>query len=362
MLFKRVNEKCRVSVLATFAALLFSGCGFFFEPVLVPNKNMQKAVVFDPNDYEHITITPDQNGEPNLRHNTSGLCENLVSVPFCYSEYTFLGWPSVKGQINGKSYPFIFDTGCNPYIIIEDRHVHENQMPVYFFEPDNKNSSFGYAIANQLSVGSLEYEDFPCFFWKHHAQINFLGLPLTRTRDVMMPLRLMKKFKYFAFDRVDNQLRFSPLNSFETNNQSEWITFPFHIQSGKLLLTISIEGVKVTWFLDTGSTCQLKLDGPVLQQLYAKRPDLKATHKTNSESFLPYSGGKKQGQQFTAKNLDFGDGFLKTVNIRYEADSENNELYQGTIGFGLFEKTVMVLDFEKSIMWVKKSKFSRFEK
>ena len=331
------------------------------EPVLVANRGMERAAAFDPNAYS-VRIYPEAKGNVFFHFDRTLRCGDVVTVPFEYNEYDWLGLPAVKGQINGRSYPFIFDTGCNPYVIVEDRHVHENDMPVYFQDAANPNSSFGVAIADEFRVGSLVAEKLPCMLWKHHTEIRLLGLPVCRTRDVFIPLSHMKGFRYFEFDQIGERLRFSDRESFEPGDPSAWIGFDFVLEHGKLLLTIPVEGIEIVWFLDTGSSGTLDLNRQTAERIIEGRAETDKLRIRNGESFAPFAGGKSYEKCFAIQRLAFGEGILTKAGISFipDRDAYEGEDYQGTIGFGLFKKTVMVLDFERKRMWVKKAEGSRF--
>lgn len=358
---RRRTGRC-LPAAALLGGLILSGCGGLIEPVLVSNRNMDRVRMFDPNQYS-ITFGAREDGRRFFIYEGEGTCGDMVTVPLEYFEYAFVGLPTVRGELNGRAYPFLFDTGCNPYVIVEDRHVYENGMPACFPDPGDRNNVPAIVIADRLKVGSLVFENHPCFLWKHHAQYRFLGLPAARGRDVMIPLNIMKALRFFEFDQIRHRLRFSPRISFEADDPAEWIAFPFDLQSGNLLLSIPIEDVEATWMLDTGANGQLNMARSLVERVLEQRGDFRSGREKDGWSFAPYAGGKREEKKFTARQVKFGDHLIRAVNASYEPDRDAfaDEPYEGVIGFGFFKKTVMVLDFERGVMWVKKAAGSRFE-
>ena len=175
-----------------------------------------------------------------------------------------------------------------------------------------------------------------------------------------MPLKLMAQFKYFEFDQIKNEIRSSLKYSFEPNDPTEWISIPFEIQDNRILLSILLEGIETTLFMDTGSGPNLMLSEDRTRQLYEVRPDLKNKRKHSTRTYGPYSHGLVKQHYIRVNDLKFNDFTINQCKIYY-GWSYKNKPYQGTVGFSLFKNTILVLDFENSLMWVKKAKDSQFE-
>ena len=279
----------------------------------------------------------------------------------------FLNPAVVRGRLNGKTYPVIFDTGNSLGIFIEDTQINKHHLGVLFFNEKNKNASDGFAIADSLQIGPFEFNNYPCNFISRHAEFRLFGLlPISRFRWIVMPLDLMSKFDYIEYDQIDKELRISREHPFTVDDASEWITFPFEINQKRILIKTSIEGIPATLFLDTGSDSTLELYSTFIQPLFEKRADFQKAWKRSGFTYYPYASGKTKIKRFTAKNLRMADHSIRKVAILYpkEPDLQNKfpaEGTDGTIGLNLFKKTVMVLDFKNSLMWVKKAEGSRFE-
>lgn len=348
-----------LTIAGSLLLLTLSGCGMV-DLVQVPHENVENWRTFDPNDYG-IKIIRKEDGSISCSwtHDADFNEEDNV-LPYWKHRGAFIMSNVVKGQLNGTTYPVIFDTGCNPMIVISERLVTENDLPVFFFKPDNKQSSFALVIADSLKIGSFELTDFPCGLWNHKAEFRMFGLPIHKPELIIIPLVIMRQFNYFKFDDLNKEVSFSKSSSFAASDKSEWFSLPFRIEGLYLLLDLSIEGMETTLRLDTGAGYQLKLDESVVQELFKKRPDFAKAWKKTIYLYGPYAGGKTTGKKFTAKNIHFSNQKLDRTELIY-ASINQDKGYKGFIGFDFFEKTVMVLDFKKNLMWVKKAKGSRFE-
>ena len=339
---------------------VFSGCGGIFVPEQVTNRDLNRWAVSDPNTLGlQITPTPEGGVRYNYQATFSGVPENVID--FWGWEYIFLEVPVVRGQINGRAYPVVFDTGNSiNAAVIEDIHIRENDLPVFLFNHCDCDNT-GMALVRDFKIGPLHAKNYPCYFMKHHTKIKFLGVPVGRSRHVNIPLMLMEEFNFFEFDQIAKQIRFTSQRSFKPDDPSKWLTFPFVIKDNRILLTASLENIETTWFLDTGDGGQLEMGETLMAHLLEKKPELKKTRKRNAWSYAPYIEGMRNGKAVNIDNLLFGGHAIGKTRVNYDMQSYENEIYKGTIGFSFFKKTIMVLDFEKNLMWVKKAKGSRFE-
>lgn len=354
-----MKKLSRTIIVATILSLLtLSGCGTI-KPVQSTNRDLSRWMVTDPNSIGLKTIK-NSDGSQTYNYSADFNAEPNNTISFWKSEYYVLDTPVVKGQINGKTYPVVFDTGNSiEGTIIEDIHVFENDLPVFLFN-DSQVSGSGMAMVNEFKVGTLYAENYPCVVMQNHTQIEFLGIPVSRSRHVIIPLMLMSRFKYFEFDQIEYKVRFSQDHSFQPNGQREWISFPFELVDNQILVSPKLEGIETTLLLDTGAGLDLMLSEVVTERLYQARPDLKKKWKHSAKTYGPYSEGLIKQRRVTAKNLDFGDFVVSRCKI-YSGKSYENLSYQGILGFELFKKTILVLDFEKNLIWAKKAKGSRFE-
>lgn len=341
--------------------LAFSGCGML-DMAQVPHKDVENWRTFDPNDYD-IKIVRKENGTISYEWSLGAhLGEEVNILPYWKHSKAFLNDNYVEGQLNGNTYPVIFDTGCNPVLVISEQLVTENDLPVFFVMPEDKNNSSALAIADSLKIGSFELKEYPCVLWRSRAEFRLFGVPIHKPEMILVSLNIMRQFSYFKFDGIQDELSFSKQSSFEPEIAAEWLSLPFRFEGLHLLLDISIEGIETTLMLDTGAGYQLELSESFVQELLKKRHDFKKTWKKTTHYYGPYADGKVKQKKFTAKQLQFANQTLNRVEIVYgDHPFQQGKPFEGTIGSELFENTIMVLDFENNMMWIKKAKGSRFE-
>jgi hypothetical protein len=328
---------------------------------LVPNKDVDRWVTFDPNDHD-IQFT----GKKYQWQRTADFKEDNQPIPYWTSKKS-LNPATVRGQLNGTTYPFIFDTGNNSGLMIEDSQINRHRLPVYFFDATAKESSGGLAIVETLETGPLTFKNIPCNFLKHHAEHRLFGiLPVHRYEWVVFPLSVIRSFRYVEFNQLTHALTLSPEESFEPVNAADWIALPFEISEEQILLKIPVETIDATLFLDTGAYFGLNLRGPVFETLAEQRPDFKRVRKKRVVNYFPYAGGEIKAKIFTVKNFHLADYCLDHIELNHSEDTaplsqRPGGEADGIIGMGLFKNTVMVLDFETNQMWVKKAEGSYFE-
>lgn len=364
MLHFRLKHALALSLIPCLAAL--SGCSVLIRPALVPNRHVERWDVIDPNEYD-IQVTETEDGSKSYHWNRSvNFDDHKQTLPY-WGRKSYLNPAVVRGQLNGTTYAVIFDTGNNLGVLIEDIQINRHDLGVFFFNSENKSASDGLAIAASLSIGPLAVENYPCSFLKYRAEHRLFGiLPIHRFQWIVMPLQVISNFRYIEFNQISKELHISPERPFVPPDASDWIAYPFEINKNRILIKTSIEGIETVLFLDTGASGELELNQSLVEQLYDKRPDFRTARKKNMKVYAPYAGGEQNAKLFTAKNLRFADSCLTEVELIYKTASSQETRFpyvdiNGTIGLGLFGHTVMVLDFEKNLMWVKKAKGSPFE-
>lgn len=363
-----MRKTSRTIIAVTILSLLtLTGCSILIQPALVPNKHVDQWCVIDPNDYD-IQTTKQENGAISYYWNIKvDFDDQKQSIPYWRWQSWLLNSATVRGQLNGRTYPVIFDTGNNLGVLIEDIQINRHDLQVFFFNSENKHDSGGLAIVKSLKVGPLEFENYPCSFLNCHAEHRLLGLvPIHRFQWIVMPTDIISCFSYLEYNQIDKELYISPEQPFTPDAVSEWISYPFEINKKRLLLKIAIEGYQAILFLDTGADYALELNQTIVERLCEKCPDFQKARQHKTYLYTPYAGGKTKAKKLTIKNLQFADSCLRKIEIIYKTESSPKTPFphgdtDGTIGLGLFKKTIMVLDFKNNLMWVKKAKGSRFE-
>jgi hypothetical protein len=359
-MFKQV-----ITLILVCIVFCLAGCRSLVNTSRRPNKHVQTWPVLDPNNYSiHIVKGKDGTSASWNRNINCMDCPDKFTLvmPYWGGSWIINNVPTVRGQMNGTSYPVILDTGDPVGVIVTDIHINKHKLPVYFFNPDDKNNSTGLAIAT-LNLSRLRFENYPCFFFNYHADISFLGLSTDwLAQAVILPLDFMSGFSWTQYDQIHKELSIST-EVFTPENKAQWMTFPFEITNKQIRVPVAMEGNPIRLFLDTGGGFMLNLTKDQVQQLYEKRPDLQKIRKKKSVSLTPYVHGKVNDLEITPREIQFGDTILKNATIQYNEQVTDPNLfpYEGTMGIDLFKHTIMVLDFEKKLIRVKKTKGSLFE-
>lgn len=357
-MFKQITTFILICILPGLA-----GCREMVNVSRAPNKHVETWQEFDPNDYDiHI----ERNDETIIYGwKRDYICRDCpekftLVLPYLKKHWFWNKVPAVCGQLNGTSYPVFLDTGNPLGVLITDIHINKHSLPVYFFDPDDKSTSYGLAIAD-LTLGKVQFEKYPCYFFYYHTNLSFPGFSSDwLAATINFPLDFMSSFSWIQFDQVQKELTLST-ETFAPGNESQWITFPFEITEKQIRVFVDIEGIHTQLFLDTGGGGQLSLDRQTIAQVFEKRPDFQKIRKKKTASLLIH--GKVNELAFTAKAIQFGDGILDNVIISYDQGTADPDTfpYKGSIGIDLFKKTVVVLDFEKKQIWVKKAEGCLFK-
>lgn len=356
---------------------IIAGCGFIVQPMRIANDELKNIQTFDPNDYNikiESTETADGAIEYNLGLKNPANFHIHLKQPTRIKYAPFARDATVKGKINNRSYPILFDTGSKSAVCITTAHVGENQLPVYPLElTDGKGLSrnVGIAMIYNMTVGDLKYCNLPAMYLSIHTEYHPFGIAsikLGESKRITLPLYLIRKFKYMVFDNIRKEIELSRDTAFVVDNPNEWKSYPLLFEDGLMFMHSTIEGVPVKLLIDTGSEAELFLSEICFNKIAEGNPNFDKAWKRNKIAFLPFAGGRAPIKSHYVKGLTF-DGYtyspLTVINVFKE--SRARELLEGIkrdgiIGFPFFKNTIMVLDFEQEKMWVKKERKSRFEK
>ena len=264
-----------------------------------------------------------------------------------------------EGRIgkNWKKYPVILDTGATEeVVVINDIHVRENKLPVY---PLGDNyGGFGMCHLPKLRIGNTSLQNFRCLYHGTHVDLQLFGITISRDEAIIIGLPAMKKFKYILANGTKKEVELSLTKTFEPKNPELWSNFPLKIElvpekgSSFLFVTIPIAGQETELMVDTGGGNALLISQSLWKNLSR---EIEANLK-ESTTFAP---GHKEplvsSKTDILKKIKIGNRTLKKASITVlPDDSSPIKGYKGLLGMPCFKNTIMVLDFERNLMWVKK--------
>ncbi len=158
-------------------------------------------------------------------------------------------------------------------------------------------------------------------------------------------------------DGVADEVEFSKENVFAPNDTELWTQYPIWLEEDLggnvfLLTRMPVAGQQVELQVDTGSGRGLAIS----QELWEQFPtDVKRVHLKRTKELYPYLGNLNC-RSGVLTEITLGEKTVYNVPVSvFPDDSPLVEDYGGLLGMQLFKQTVMVLDFENSLMWVKRS-------
>jgi hypothetical protein len=280
----------------------------------------------------------------------------------------------VEGKLDkDKKYPVILDTGASVALFVNDIHINENNLVTQPLKYNNKFAGWGTCLLPELHIGEIILFNWPCYYRRQHAELQLFGLPLARDKAIIVGLPTLQEFKYIAFDGIKKEVEFSPKKLFEVKEPQLWEKYPLTIEdflggNAYLFVKIPIAGEEIELQLDTGSGNGLSIKEDFWKQMQQK---IRALASSSALSSLPKGSvgtnvKLKQGRELypyiglldcektVIPKLDVGNRTIKNAKVSiFPEDSPLLENCEGLIGMQYFQDTVMVLDFERNLMWVK---------
>lgn len=262
----------------------------------------------------------------------------------------------IEGTLGkAKKYPVILDTGASVALFVNDVHIKENNLATQPFKYNNESANWGTCHLPELNIGETTLINWPCFYQLQHAELRMFGLPLAQDKAVIVGLPTLLEFKYVAFDNIKREAEFSPKEVFKPEEPSLWTKYPLKIEefpggNTYLFVKVPIAGKEIELQLDTGSGNGLAIRKDLWEQIQQK---IQSVTFRQGRELCPYIGWLECEKGVIAK-LDFGDRTVKNAKVSiYPDDSPLMENCEGLLGMQYFQDTVMVLDFEQNLMWVK---------
>lgn len=309
-----------------------------------------------------------ENSNPNAKKDTAAIEQfqeldkdikygNLCRVKY-HPSHTKNHPVVIEGTLGkGKKYPVIIDTGASVGLFVNDIHIKENNLVTQAFKYNNS-GAWGTSNIPELNIGETTLLNWPCFYKRQHAELQMFGLPLSKDKSVIVGLPTLLEFKYVAFDNLKKEVEFSPKKMFEPEEPASWSKYSLMVEeflggNTYLFVKIPIAGEEAELQLDTGSGKGLSTHKEIWQQIQQKIHNIKLK---KGRELYPYIGWL-DCEQGTVARLDVGDRTIKNAKVSiYPDDSPLLENCKGLLGMQYFQDTIIVLDFERNLMWVKHPK------
>ena len=253
---------------------------------------------------------------------------------------------------DGRKYPVVVDTGASQAILVKNVHVRQNNLRVQTFKAASLGGrKIGLCYLPELDLSSIRLIDWPCLRLSSHS--TGLGV---RDDFVIVGLSVLREFKYIVFDNIDSQIEFSRDDVFEPEEEDLWEQFPMWLEedfSGNVFLfaRIMVDSIEMELQLDTGSGRGLAIS----EELWEQIPESKQVRLRRAKELYPYIGNLSC-RRGTAPELSLGNSKIHNVSVSVFADdSPLVEDCGGLMGMELFRNTILIIDFENELLWVKRS-------
>jgi len=170
-------------------------------------------------------------------------------------------------------------------------------------------------------------------------------------------LNLMKEFSYILFDNVTREVEFATSNSFNPEYSNKWYQYPMTIEYdekkyARLMVDIPLACHTQHIEFDTGAAPGLILT----ESIWAKfSSDLKIQSREQDRLATPLSGWLPS-RKITIAQLALGNISLNDAQVHVIEDDNPFGQDEFTLGMGFFKETPIVLDFERSLLWIRNPK------
>ena len=283
--------------------------------------------------------------------NTSIYMEGRVCVKMCKNSRNV----QVSGELNnGKNYPVVLDTGYSRFIGITDTVVTDVGLPIYPMDDLGHHLVGGLCDLSQLRIGIVTIRQPPCEYFSAHYESHILGITTWKEMKITLGLGLLKKFSYIRIDNVDREIEFSGKQPFNPQDDNQWNQYPMVIErdgrgNAVLMVDIQIAGYLRHMKFDTGATSGLVLTEKIWTQV---SPGLQSVHEEKNRLATPLAGWVPC-RRITVELLRVGSIPISGAHINVTANNNPFGEDDFTLGMGFLKETVVVLDFESNLLWIR---------
>ena len=258
----------------------------------------------------------------------------------------------VHAELNNNKYPIIIDTGFEGSILVNDLVVTDNNLEIF---PVNKITPHfsGFCHIDKIQIGDMTIFNPESYYKSSHYERKVFGITTFRQRKIILGLGIMRNFRYVLVDNIDDELEFS-MDSFNVESAQAWSQYEMHIDDTKtipcLIVDIPIAGEKTKIAFDTGYDCCLIMTEKIWEKYSVK---LQKVKETKDQALL--LSGFYDIRKVTVDKLIIGDMIFSNEPIHIFSNDNRFGPDFFMIGIDCFNNTVIVLDFEHNLLWVKRT-------
>jgi hypothetical protein len=258
----------------------------------------------------------------------------------------------VMAEINNKQYPVIIDSGFNMYLMVNDVTVIENELKI--FPVETKDPAFaGLCNVEKIKIGDMTITNPQCLYMLGHYEKHILGQTKWKQSKIIFGLEMMRQFKYVLIDNISSQVEFS-MESFGSEPNETWQHYQMSLEkennNTRAMIEIPIAGEQTKIMLDTGADGCFSMSQNKWEEFSKK---LKVIGETNGQAQMLH--GWEDVKEITVEELVLGEKYITGAHI--QIFSNNSKLGPDffMLGMDCFKDTVIVLDFEHNLFWVRQA-------
>jgi hypothetical protein len=251
---------------------------------------------------------------------------------------------------NGREYPVVIDSGNPRAMEITDTIVLEARIEVFPLEGLGERTG-GLCHLGQVKIGEMTIVHPPCTYSLTHYEKRRMGLTTWKEKQINMGLKLMRSFAYILVDNISGEVEFSGKPVFDPGPNGIWTSYPMKIEPDRnsderLMVDIPIAGQSRHVVFDTGSS-DLVVARSVWEQI---SPAFRIVKRVRRR--LKMTHGFEPCNRITVQRLRVGDISLNKPFVEVLGDDNPYGEKFILLGMDIFKNTVVVLDFEKELLWI----------
>jgi hypothetical protein len=246
----------------------------------------------------------------------------------------------------------VIDTGNPMWLIVSDTVVADSTLDIYPMEEMPPNIG-GLCHVPRIKIGDIVITDPLCHYEVGHYEKKVLGLTTWKEKRVLLGLRIMRKFVYLVIDNIAGEVEFCAKGSFQADPNEHWSQYSMSIEEDewdqeRLMVNMRIAGQERQVVFDTGFDGTLSITERTWDELSDKLTVLRRRH-----SYFATPRGLVPCRDITVERLEVADTLVDNAVIYVKSNDTPFARGGFTLGMGYFKDAVIVLDFERGLMWIK---------
>jgi len=224
--------------------------------------------------------------------------------------------------------------------------VARRKLPTRWGLPYNSSKPvalLGLAYVDRLNVGGLTIRRFQAVIVDQGWQYRILGLPVWQSTYWCLGARFLRAAHFLRFDNAARKLTFEGKESFAPDLTRRWVSYQFVMRDDDgAYLRLPVAGKEIEVLFDSGWGRKLTLS-------QADWDSIKSSVEVSSHAAdkIFTWGGNETVDNYKVKNLPIGDTTLGNTIIQVCSREQAS-----VIGLAFFDDAVVVLDYEKSKLWI----------